>query len=171
MVSLMSPAPDLSMSHDQIEALLAEPHTGVLSTLGPKGWPHSVGIFYIPVLGEPLELHMWVYGKSQKARNVERDARVSVLVESGEPYVDLRGVLVSGEARIVREPDAVYELGKQIYLRYFLPRTGIAWESGPSDNVGRQSAKRVNLVLSATSFASWNHAKGRDTITTSGGKG
>jgi hypothetical protein len=69
----------------------------------------------------------------------------------------------------VREPDAIFDLGKQIYERYFLPRTGIAWEKGPADNVERQSAKRVNLVLSTVSFASWNHAKGRDTITTSGG--
>ncbi len=165
----MSPAPDLSMSPGEIEALLAEPHTGVLSTLGPQGWPHSVGIFYVPVPGDPLELRMWVYGKSQKARNVERDSRASVLVEDGEPYADLRGVLVSGKASIVREPRAVFELGKQIYLRYFLPRTGIAWEDGPAESVERQSAKRVNLVLSAVSFASWNHGKGRDTITKPGG--
>lgn len=165
----MSPAPDLSMSQDEIHALLAEPHTGVLSTLGPKGWPHSVGIFYVPVIGDPLELRMWVYGKSQKARNVERDPRSSVLVEHGRPYADLRGVLVSGNAHLVREREEVFELGKQIYERYFLPRTGIAWESGPADNVERQSAKRVNLVLSATSLASWDHSKGRDTITTSGG--
>ena len=157
------------MSQREIEALLAEPHTGVLSTLGPKGWPHSVGIFYLATPGAPLELRMWVYAKSQKARNVERDARSSLLVEHGEPYVDLRGVLVSGEARIVRDHDDVLRLGKQIYERYFLPRTGIAWENGPADNVERQSAKRVNLVLSATSFASWNHAKGRDTITARGG--
>ena len=165
----MSPAPNLSMSQGEIEALLAEPHTGVLSTLGPKGWPHSVGIFYVAVAVDPVELHMWVYGKSQKARNVERDARASLLVEHGEPYVDLRGVLVRGEARIVRDRDAVFQLGKQIYERYFFSRTGIAWENGPADNVERQSAKRVNLVLSATSFASWNHAKGRDTISTQGG--
>lgn len=165
----MSPAPDLSMSRAEIEALLREPHTGVLSTLGPKGWPHSVGIFYVMAPTDPLTLHMWVYGKSQKARNVERDARASLLVEHGDPYVDLRGVLVSGDAHLVRDPDAVFQLGKQIYERYFLPRTGIAWENGPSDNVERQSVKRANLVLSAASFASWNHAKGRDTITATGG--
>ena len=157
------------MSRQEIDALLAEPHTGVLSTIGPKGWPHSVGIYYVPAGGDALELHTWVYGKSQKARNVERDPRASLLVEHGEPYVDLRGVLVTGDARVVRDPEAVFRLGKQIYERYFLPRTGIAWEDGPSDNVERQSAKRVNLVLAARSFASWSHAKGRDTITTTGG--
>lgn len=158
------------MSLEEIQALLAEPHTAVLSTLGPDGWPHSVGIFYVPVMGDRLELHMWVYGKSQKARNVERDARASLLVEHGDPYADLRGVLVSGEARIVREPGAVSDLGKKIYERYFLLRTGIDLKDGPAGDIERQSAKRVNLVLSATSFASWNHARGTDTITRSGGR-
>ncbi len=156
------------MSMQDIRAFIREPHTGVLSTIGPQGFPHSVGIFYIPELSEPLELHMWVYGKSQKARNVERRAEASVLVEHGEPYADLRGVLISGTARIERAPERVLELGKAIYERYFLPRTGIALEDAPLANIERQALKRVNLVLTAVRFASWDHAKGRDTITDGG---
>ena len=167
----MSPAPDLSMSHDDVLRFLEEPHTGVLSTLGPGGYPHSVGIYYVSVMREPLELHMWVYGKSQKARNVERDGRASLLVERGEPYVDLRGALVRGTAHVERDPAAVFDLGKKIYDRYFLPRTGIALQDGPIANVERQSAKRVNLVLVADRVASWDHGRGRDTITKDGGEG
>lgn len=166
----MSPAPDLSMPMEQIVTLLQEPHTGVLSTIGPRGFPHSVGIFYLPVVAEALELHMWVYGKSQKARNVARDARASLLVEDGEPYADLRGVLVSGRARIETDAAAIFELGKQIYTRYFFPRTGVALEEGPVANVERQSLKRVNIVLAAVEFASWDHSRGRDTITKDGGE-
>lgn len=157
------------MSQDQVVRFLEEPHTGVLSTVGPGGFPHSVGIFYLPVRSSPLELHMWVYGKSQKVRNLERDPRCSLLVEQGEPYVDLRGVLVRGRARIEREPAAVLELGKAIYERYFLARTGIPLSDGPIDNVERQSAKRVNIVLGGERFASWDHGRGRDTLTKDGG--
>ena len=153
------------MSDEQVRDLLSGPHTGVLSTIGPNGFPHSVGIFYAPVAAEQLELHMWVYGKSQKARNVERDPRASLLVEHGEPYADLRGALVSGHARVVREPDEVFALGKLVYERYFLPRTGIALDDGPVANIERQSVKRVNIVLTAARVASWDHGKGRDTIT------
>jgi general stress protein 26 len=160
----MAPAPDLSMPFDEVVRLLEEPHTGVLSTVDPRGFPHSVGIYYVPMRGAQLELHMWVYGKSQKARNVERDPRASVLVEHGEPYVDLRGALVRGEARIERDRGAIFELGKQIYERYFFERTGIALDEGPVHNIERQSAKRVNIVLSANKIVSWNHSKGRDTI-------
>lgn len=161
----MSPRPDLSMPMEDIVALLEEPHTGVLSTLGPRGFPHSVGIYYLPVHTPDLELRMWVYGKSQKARNVERDPKASLLVEQGEPYIDLRGVLVTGEAHIDRDPAAVYELGERIYERYFQPRLGIALDDGPRANVERQSQKRVNIVLRPTAFASWDHSRGQNTIT------
>lgn len=156
------------MSHDDAVRFLEEPHTGVLSTLDPGGYPHSVGIYYVVVTTEPLELHMWVYGKSQKARNVERDRRASLLVEDGEPYVDLRGVLARGGARVERDPAAVFALGRQVYERYFQPRTGIPLEDGPVVNIERQSAKRVNLVLSVERLVSWDHGRGRDTITSDG---
>jgi hypothetical protein len=86
-------------------------------------------------------------------------------VEHGEPYVDLRGALVRGEARIERDRGAIFELGKQIYERYFFERTGIALDEGPVHNIERQSEKRVNIVLSANKIVSWDHSRGRDTIT------
>lgn len=157
------------MSSEDALAFLQEPHAGVLSTIGPGGFPHSVGIYFAVVMRTSLELHMWVYGKSQKARNVERDPRASVLVEKGEPYVDLRGVLARGHAHVERDPAAVFDLGQKIYERYFFPRTGIALADGPIDNVQRQSAKRVNLVLVVDRVASWDHGRGNDTLSSGGG--
>ncbi|MBW3594063.1 MAG: pyridoxamine 5'-phosphate oxidase family protein, partial [Actinobacteria bacterium] len=91
------PRPDLSMSPQAIREFLRAPHVGVLSTIDRYGFPHSVGIYYT-VDGD--DLRMWVYGKSQKVKNVERNARCSLLVEAGEPYVDLKGVLIRGEGRV-----------------------------------------------------------------------
>ena len=155
------------MTDEAVKRLLDEPLVGVLSTLGPGGFPHSVGIYYVPTesAGE-VELRMWVYGKSQKVKNVSRDQRASLLVETGQPYVDLRGVLVTGRARVEGDYDDVFDLGKRLYERYFYPRTGVPLDDGPVLNIERQSAKRVNIVLQAQRFASWDHARGSDTITT-----
>lgn len=145
------------MSHPEIVALLREPHTGVLSTIGPGGFPHSVGIYYV-VEEDPLEIHMWVYAKSQKAVNVRRNPLASLLVESGEPYQDLRGALVTGRARLVTEFDHVLDLGKKIYERYFAPRTGVPLaEAAPG--LEHQSRKRASLVLTAQNMASWDHSR------------
>ena len=157
------PRPDISMSHDDELALLQEPHIGVLSTIDVRGFPHSVGIYYVPVIEDDVELWMWVYGKSQKAVNVQREPRASLLVETGTPYQDLRGVLVRGAARVERDYDTVLDLGKRVYERYFEPRLGVPVSAGPIENIERQSRKRVALVLAGERFASWDHGRGPQT--------
>ena len=150
------PRPDLSMSQEAIRAFMDDPHIGVLSTIDHRGFPHSVGIYYL-FTGD--DYRMWVYGKSQKVRNVERDPRCSLLVEAGEPYVDLKGVLVRGEGRVERDFDSVFELGRLVYDRYFYERTGIPFDQGPDERVRKQSEKRVCVVLTPKRTASWDHAK------------
>lgn len=152
------------MSHEDELALLRETHVGVLSTIDARGFPHSVGIYYVP-LGEDsaLELGMWVYGKSQKAVNVGREPRASLLVEAGTPYQDLRGVLVRGSCRVERDYETVLDLGKKVYERYFEPRLGVPLADGPIENIERQSLKRVALMLTAERFASWDHGRGPQT--------
>ncbi len=154
----MSPRPKLEMTLEEIRRLLQEPHTGVLSTIGPGGFPHSVGIYYVSVGEDPLEIHMWVYARSQKAVNVRRDPRSSLLVESGRPYEDLRGVLVRGNSRLVTRFDDVFQLGKDIYERYFAARTGVPLADAVA-GIERQSHKRAALILTATGLASWDHSR------------
>jgi PPOX class probable F420-dependent enzyme len=144
------------MTQTAIQEFLRGPHVAVLSTIDRLGFPHAVGIYYAGGLDE---MAMWVYGKSQKVINVERDPRCSVLVEAGEPYADLKGVLLRGEARVERERDVVYELGRVVYERYFYPRTGIPFDQGPHERIAKQSEKRVCLTLTPTRVASWDHAK------------
>jgi len=148
------------MTPQAVRAFLRGPHVGVLSTIDNHGFPHSVGIYYA-VTGD--EYSMWVYGKSQKVRNVERDPRCSLLVEAGEPYVDLKGVLLRGEARVERNRDAIYSLGQEIYERYFFERTGIPFDQGPAERIRQQSDKRVCLVITPARTASWDHAKNAST--------
>ena len=144
------------MTPDQVAAFLALPHTGVLSTLGPGGFPHSVTMYYS---FESNEIRMWPYRKSQKVRNLERDPRAAVLVEHGQPYQDLKGVLVRGEAEVLTDFDSVYELGAQLYDRYFLPATGIPFDQGPHERIAAQSQKRACIVIPVKKVASWDHGK------------
>ena len=43
---------------------------------------------------------IWTYRKSQKVKNLERDDRATLLVESGIEYAELRGVMLKTRARI-----------------------------------------------------------------------
>jgi PPOX class probable F420-dependent enzyme len=144
------------MTPEEVAAFLAEPRTGVLTTLGPDGWPHSAGMWFAVV---EAELHMWTYAKSQKAANAQRDSRCSFLVEEGVGYSELKGVLVRGRLTIVRDVAAVAAIGGLLYDRYTLPRTGVPLDAGPHVEVRRQATKRVGLILPIARVASWDHAK------------
>jgi nitroimidazol reductase NimA-like FMN-containing flavoprotein (pyridoxamine 5'-phosphate oxidase superfamily) len=72
----------------EIAELLAAQRVAVVSSLGPRGWPHSMPLWFVVREGE---IWIWTYAKSQKVRNLERDPRATVLVEAGHEYGELRG--------------------------------------------------------------------------------
>jgi general stress protein 26 len=144
------------MTSEEIERFLLEPHVAVLSTIDGHGFPHSVGMYYLPTQESIL---MYPYGKSQKVVNVRRDPRCAVLIEAGTPYQDLRGVLIRGNASVVEDRERVFELGKDLYDRYWLPATGVPFDDGPIETVRHQSQKRVCLVIAREQVASWDHSK------------
>lgn len=144
------------MTHAEVETFLSAPRTAVLSTLSSDGGPHSAGMWFAPLDGE---IWMWTYAKSQKAVNLRRDPRAALLIEDGQSYLELRGVLVRGRVRLVSDLDALERIGRALYERYTRPRTGIAVEDGPLVEIERQVPKRVGIVLPLTEVASWDHAK------------
>ena len=144
------------MTPAEVADFLRAPRTGVLSTIAKDGGPHSAGMWFAPRDGA---LEMWTYAKSQKAVNLRRDARAAFLVEAGENYGDLRGVLARGRIELVTDFDAIVAIGRALYRRYTEPRTGVAVEDGPLVEIERQAHKRIGLVLPLVDVASWDHSK------------
>jgi PPOX class probable F420-dependent enzyme len=147
---------DISMTADEVRTFLAVPDTGVLSTLGKRGLPHLAGMWFAPA---DDELQMWTYAKSQKAVNLRRDPRCALLVERGDRYTDLRGVLVRGEVRLIEDHDAIVRIGTALAERYSVPATGEAATRPPEVEIERQSSKRVGLALPLGRVVSWDHSK------------
>src|SRR5690348_96552 len=82
-----------------------------LATIGQNGFPHLVTMYYVLTGGQ---ITFWTYRKSQKALNLERDPRISCLVEDGEEYFDLRGVLVQGNAGRIDDHEQIAAIGRRI---------------------------------------------------------
>jgi PPOX class probable F420-dependent enzyme len=143
------------MSGEEVTAFLDEQRVVTCATLGRDGWPHLMPLWYVVRDGE---VWAWTYAKSQKVRNLERDARCTLQVETGDSYDQLRGVMIKAEAVIHREH--VLELGVEIFERY----TG-----GPvePDHLRAQATKRVGLQFVVRSVASWDHRKLASATTTS----
>jgi general stress protein 26 len=160
----MSRRSQIVMSDDEVRAFLEEERVMTCATFGPSGWPHLMPLWY--VMRAPREgasagftLWSWTFAKSQKVRNLERDARATLQVEAGrDRYDQLRGVMLETEATIHRDTSAVAELGLEIFGRYAGDASGQV-----SDEVRamvlKQAEKRVGLEFTEVRRATWDHRK------------
>ncbi len=140
------------MEADEVAAFLEQERTVVCATVGPRGWPHLMPLWYVlreRTGGKPgPQLWSWTYAASQKVRNLERDPRATLQVEAGEQYQELRGVMLECEAAIHRDLEIVKALGYEIFARYAAPRGEPAPVELPEEVraiVDQQAAKRVEL--------------------------
>jgi hypothetical protein len=156
----------IRMSDAEAAAFVAEERTLTCATIGPRGWPHLMPLWYIvrdPPTGERgPRLWAWTYAASQKVRNLERDPRATLQVETGETYEELRGVMLECEVVIHRATPVVAEIGSAIFVRLAgaqgqAPADGLAPEVAAV--VEAQAAKRVGLEFVELRRATWDHRK------------
>ena len=149
---------------EQLELLESE-RVVVVASLGPRGWPHAMPMWFSlrepadgpPPDGPPKEIWVWSYAKAQKVRNLERDPRATLLVETGVEYTELRGVQIEAEAEIVRDPERVLDFGKELTVRY---TEGIdSVEGDAAAAMQAQAAKRVAIRFEPRRVATWDHRK------------
>jgi len=138
------------MSEQELRAFLDEQRVMQVATLGPRGVPHLVPLWFVPA-GE--ELSGWTYAKSQKAKNLERVPRATVGIEEGVEYQELRGVMMECDVELERETARVAEFGEALVDRY----------GGGSEEMKeafrQQAAKRVGLRFKPARVVSWDHRK------------
>ena len=147
----------ITMSDEEIATYLERSRTATLATIGASGLPHLVAMWFAVIDGD-----IWIETKarSQKAVNIRRDPRVTVLIEDGETYDTLRGVSFEGTAEIVEDPEALWEVGVSVWERYNGPYTE---EMKPL--VEFMLHKRVAVRIDVTRTRSWDHRKlGMDPI-------
>jgi PPOX class probable F420-dependent enzyme len=144
----------IQLSEDEQRELIDGERIVVVSTLGPRGWPHVMPLWYVPREGE---IWIWTYAKSQKVKNLERDPRATLLIETGTEYTELRGVQIEAEAELIRDTGPVVEFAKELTIRY-----GEGIESVEGDAAAAleaQAPKRVAIHFHPRRVASWDHGK------------
>ena len=117
------------LSDEQIEAYLdSRPGWAILSTIDDDGFPHSVPLGYFR-LGH--DIVMGVRDGTHKVSNVESNPNVSVLLEDGSSMADIRGVMLQGRARIVRDHDEALELAREGARARGVPESDLPTEPRP----------------------------------------
>src|SRR3954464_5189692 len=105
----------IKMTDEEVRAYLAERVVMQCATVGPRGFPHVVPLWYVP---EGTLLSAWTYAKSQKARNLERDPRATAAIEDGVEYAELTGVMMECDVDVERQTERVMEFGLALAKRY-----------------------------------------------------
>jgi len=144
----MSARDRITMSEAEVAAFLAAARTLNVATLGPGGEIHIVALWFVMHGTSPV---FWTYARSQKARNLARDTRLSALAEGGESYGTLRGVELIGTATVITDPAQVLRIGAELSVKY----AGL----GHDGDLARAAAKRIGVILNPARTISWDHSK------------
>jgi PPOX class probable F420-dependent enzyme len=139
------------MSDAEVAAFLEEGRTLQLASLFPSGRIHLVAMWYC--LDDGV-IWCWTYAKSQKARNLARDPRVTAMIEEGEHYSELRGVTLYATAHLVADLARVRWVGESLFARYEGGGGSVAEEAFLAS-----APKRVAFSLEVERVVSWDHRK------------
>jgi PPOX class probable F420-dependent enzyme len=144
----------IKLTGEEQRELIESERIVVVSSLGPRGWPHVMPLWYVPRDGD---VWIWTYAKSQKVKNLERDPRATLLIETGSEYTELRGVQIEAEAELIRDLDRIVDYAKEMTIRY---SEGIgSVEGDAAAGLRAQAPKRVAIHFHPERVASWDHGK------------
>jgi len=104
------------MSDDELREFVAEQMIVSVATLGPRGRPHLVPLWYSGPTASCSAAG--TYAKSQKAKNLERDPRATLQIEDGVLYHELRGAMFECDVGLERDPSEVEKYGLALFERY-----------------------------------------------------
>jgi PPOX class probable F420-dependent enzyme len=139
------------MSPGEVDDFLAGRHTMTMCTINHDGTIHAVAMWYGFLDGA---IAIETKTRSQKVSNLRRDPTMTVLVDDGDRYEELRGVELVGRGEIVEEPAQVRALARSVLERYHGP---IAGDVGPM--LDAMVAKRVAVRLHVDRVVSWANRK------------
>ena len=94
------------------------------------------------------EIWVWTFAKSQKIKNLERDPRATLLIETGTEYQELRGIQIEAEAELIRDtPSRSSSSRKELTVRYAEGIDSI--EGDAAEGLKAQAPKRVAIRFEA----------------------
>ena len=144
----------IRMSDEEVSAYLAGQRRIILVTNGADGMAHPLPMNF--GMDDEGRFLISSFRKTQKVRNLERDPRATLLVESGEEYQELKSVVAWCNCEIIDDPAEVRAL--MSVMRDGEPLTA-TMSAQAAEQVEASIAKRVILRFTPYRLISWDHAK------------
>lgn len=143
----------IEMTPEEQDAFLRQGLTLQVASIGPGGYPHLVAMWYALIDGK---ICFTTYARSQKVLNLRRNPKITVMLESGRPYTELRGLVIEGDAEII-EGDP--QFAAKVSMASGSRRPGDEVAAEPLPQALRAVAKRVVVRVHPVKVYSWDHRK------------
>ncbi len=141
----------MRMDDDEVAAFLGAGFRAHVSTVRKDGTPHVVPMSCVVLDGD---IAFWADNVSQKMVNLLNDPRLSVVVDDGVDFQELRGVQVTGTASL--HDDAATN---ERIADLFAAKAPEEHRDAAKSMLLALAAERTAVVVHPTRVASWDHRK------------
>jgi PPOX class probable F420-dependent enzyme len=151
----MSRRDKIQMTEAERRDFIAAAQTIIVVSNGKDGFPHPMPMWF--GVEDDGSIVMTTFRKSQKIKNLQRDPRVSLLVEDGHVYSELRGVVLYGTAELIDDTGRIVDILSEISTR-----------NQPIDDAAKEAMravltktapKRMGIRIDPERVVSWDHRK------------
>ena len=149
---------DITMTPAEIQAFFHEQMTLQVATIGKDGFPHVAPMWFVV---EDGKLVFRSFTKSQKMVNLHRNPNLTVLLEEGLDYAELRGVMIKATAKLIDDRDYVLGTYGKLAARYpMINGEPVELDADALETAfGRFAEKTTAVVVEPVKVISWDHRK------------
>ncbi len=142
----------IALTAEEQERFLNDSWTLQVASIGPKGYPHLVAMWYVIIDGK---VHFTTFRKSQKILNLRRNPKISVMLEAGKGYSELRGMVIEGEATLLDDAPFSAKVMGMVGEKY----NGIPAPMETPEAALAVASKRTVVRVDPVEVYSWDHSK------------
>jgi PPOX class probable F420-dependent enzyme len=135
-------------------AVLADAHTGILTTLQADGWPITLPVWFVAI---ERTICFTTPEHTKKLSRIRRDPRASFLVESGERWAELRAVHLQGTIEIVEDDESRSDIDAAMDAKYASSRT--ARSAMPAATADHYTGRAYLRLVPRDRMLTWDNAR------------
>ncbi len=143
----------VAMTDEEVWKFIESQKTIQVATLNKDGTSHLMPLWF--AIDDGGDIVLETFTKSQKIKNLERDDRISVLLEDGATYPELKGVSIRGRAELIRDHDRVHDLHLAVLVRNMPGVDRDALSKATASMV----PKKTIIKIKPERIISWDHSK------------
>jgi nitroimidazol reductase NimA-like FMN-containing flavoprotein (pyridoxamine 5'-phosphate oxidase superfamily) len=145
----------IEFTQAEVREYAASEKTLIIVSNGKDGFPHPMPMWFYA--DDEGCFYCTTFSKSQKVRNFQRDPRATLMIESGEEYAALKGLVIYARTEILDSPEDVVDTLVKINTRGADPDPEQLEKL--TQAVSKTAEKRVALKFIPERYVSWDHSK------------